>query len=321
MCEMDITLLRDMWSKYSYVPHALNGGGFKKWISKEDFYLDSYDNANKFTCFCRNESSLKESMATDAFRFLINALQTLSEVQEKTPCNKVSSWVIIQTYYAAFFSAHSILRLFGRPFVYLATGHTNIFKTRSELELGERKNFKNGNFLGIFNSNTRYIDFSFYDNSHAGLWKGFFDLCDWISRESLSLNTTQTNISIVYSYFDDLRRALTKNGSFEGGNWLSHFRNEVNYQFYEGAWFPFSRNEINFRDFARGIKRWRSNFISPLEAISSENDLEKFMKLSIVIIQIACYLGLDYMSLVDDKRGIIIQFDKFKNSMQKCSVF
>lgn len=297
----------------SFTPRLDTHYGMKGWIAKEDFYIHTVTNDSDFTLFIRDADHFKKSASYDAFRFTINSLQSISEIRPNPSYSKISSWCLIKAYYASFFAAHSYLRIFGTPFTRLESGHVSIINKHIKSTLQSPIRVKSGNYLLSYDNNYQYLRFTHKSDAHKDLWNAYLVLCEKLSRDVLSLKAKQSDKAELQSYFDDLVKLLTKNGSTQHGNWLSQFRNEVNYQSPDGLWFPFMKNKIGFDDHLRNLKTWRRTPLNPSIALSNKTDMEWSLNLSILIIQTTFLTIQDYKNSLDNNNGIPSILENFIN--------
>lgn len=310
---MQTTLLRQIWQNSSYVTEIKDHSGFKGWLAKEDFYIDSYKDEKEFALFVRDKDHFKKAISYDAFRFTVNSLQSIAEIRPNPSYGKISAWCIIKAYYASFFSAHALLRLFGRPFVHLDTGHVNIIRDHLKNETNKHSKINSGNYALNFDANHGKLKFSHVKDSHKDLWNEFLVLCRYLSTEVLNIKAPSEDLANLQNYFDDLGKILTKNGTIESGNWLSTFRNDVNYKSYNAAWYPFTKNDINFEEFLRKMQQWRKTPLTPSLALQNKSELEWSLHLSVIIIQTTFRIIDDYKSILRKKTGIPDILERFYN--------
>lgn len=232
----------------------------------------------------------------------MHAAQTMFELERSGAYLKFTSWRVIQAYYAAFFSAHALLRFFGKSFSHLENGHVNFLKLRCNSEVG---------YAPELPATYYYIDYDFGKNniilnkcgeSHKDLWKCFNKLVKEISVLSLSLRASEYRKQSISSAFANISEALCYRGRFEGGNWLSVVRNDVNYKSMHGVWYPFSKSVPTFESILPKMRHWRSCNIVYENPNNIKNEIEKFFVTALFIVDTALSIATDYQS-ISEKPG------------------
>ncbi|WP_208021112.1 hypothetical protein [Paracoccus alkanivorans] len=240
-----------------------------------------------------------KSMSLDAFRFATHSAQTVFELEQTSAYPKLTSWRVIQTYYAAYFAAHAILRFFGMSFSHLENGHVQFLKTRCNSEAGYLPTLPSSYYLIGFLPDDQHLTFNKCSESHKDLWKCFNVLVRQISTDSLTLRASDNRRQELSQVFSNLSDALCQLGKYQSGNWLSVVRNEVNYKSLHGVWYPFSKAIPSFEELMAKVKDWRkasSDFGNPNHI---RNDLERFFITAFLIIDICLSLAQDYQGIVE----------------------
>lgn len=309
---MQVEALRSIWVEYSYPSTVESVKGFKNWLSTDDFTMSRVDSPKKFEIYVKNQNLFKNALSIESIRFSINSLQTVNFVRQHPNFPKVSAWHIIQIYYAAFFSAHSLLRRFGRPFTHLEQGHSNHLLKRANLEISaEIKSLASGPFKVIFDPNFRTLTLEAGGNSHEGLWKSFSSLLTDIGTQVLSAKASSESRTKASLELTTLKDALTEKGAIPGGNWLSTFRNEINYQSPEPYWFPFSGNQDTFIDSMSKVQSWKSLSIEAADIDSCKSKIDRFIITSFYIIQLCHAITLDYITVAPKQCKSKIPYQRF----------
>lgn len=281
---------------FSYINDEKCNQSLKLWFSEGNYYMNN--SPPGLSIFCQNSDELKKCFSLDAFKFSSHAAQTFYEFEKTTAYEKLTSWRIIQIYYAAFFSAHAILRFFGRSFSHLESGHISFLKNRCFTEVGYTPAISSSYYLISFNPDLKDVGFVRYDESHKDLWKCFLALVTELEMEVLKGRASEERLQGLSAYFSDIKDSLTDRGQFSAGNWLSVVRNEVNYKSLEGVWFPFSKSTPSFSDLLGKARDWRSGLIGVSQPNSERNNFERFFATALSVIDFGIALSLDYQSLI-----------------------
>ncbi|WP_202966916.1 hypothetical protein [Celeribacter indicus] len=242
---------------------------------------------------------MKKCLSLDAFRFSSHAAQTVHELEKTTAYDKLTSWRVIQAYYAAYFSAHAVLRFFGKSFSHLERGHVGFLSGRCKSEAGYAPSLPSSYYLIESNPKTHDVNFFRYGESHKDLWKCFLDLIADLEQQVLTLRASQERLQELSAHFLDLKEALTNRGQFPSGNWLSSVRNEVNYKSLEGVWFPFSKATPSFENLLGRVRGWRVGDVDLGRPTLEGNELERFFATAFVVVDFCISLSLDYRALTE----------------------
>lgn len=103
-------------SRHLYVPklNAINKVsrfGMRTWlIGSENFQVISSNDNWVEICYY-DENEVLEALASDISRLSCAFLESVANVAESKITNKFVAWNLVQYYYAAFYSAHSILKI------------------------------------------------------------------------------------------------------------------------------------------------------------------------------------------------------------------
>ncbi|UWR30988.1 hypothetical protein K3758_05530 [Sulfitobacter sp. W002] len=269
----------------------------KLWLSDGNYYVNNCP--PELSLFCQITEEIKKSMSLDAFRFAAHSAQTVFELEQTGAYPKLTSWRVIQTYYAAYFAAHAILRFFGRSFSHLENGHVNFLKVRCNSEAGYLPNLPSTYYLIVFSPEGQALSFTKCSESHKDLWKSFNDLIREISTISLTLRASEDRRQALSLIFSNLSDSLCQRGQFQSGNWLSVVRNEVNYKSSHGVWFPFSKATPSFSDLMAKVKDWRKGSTDLGNPNYIRNELERFFVTAFSVIDLGLSLAQDYQEIVE----------------------
>lgn len=310
---MDIVPLRAIWTHGSYEPSIPPDSGLKHWLSKENYYVDSISSAKLFQLACRDRSEYRSAMAFEAIKFSLNCQQTLFGIRSIVEFPRISAWHLIQAYYAAFFAAHSTLRLFGRSFSQLESGHVDQISLRAATEAGISQKMEKGHFDVQFDYNQATVKFAHGGESHKGLWKCYVNLLSYVSTEILRVRGNSRTLQDISNQFTDLENLLRSGGGRDSGNWLSIIRNEVNYRGPDAVWFPFSKNKIQSEDLFRKTSVWQMGKLTSIDCQIAKTEYEKFFMTCVLISQLNIHLLDDYCEIVSKKHPAIKNFIKYRN--------
>lgn len=273
----------------------------KLWLTDGSYYCD--DTPPSLSLYANIPEEVRKCFSADAFRFLTHSVQTVFEVEKTTAYPKLTSWRVIQIYYAAFFAAHSVLRFFGRSFSHLESGHVTFLQDRCRSETGYVPVMQSAYYLLDYDFETSRVSFERKSESHKDLWGCFNSLISSLSVSVLELRASDLRKQDLSNRFSEISDLLTYRGRYTGGNWLSVLRNEVNYESLPGPRFPFTKSTPDFTFLMSKVKDWRSGLSDAIDVKAARSDLELFFYSAFCVIDLAVSLGRDYQGMVS-KPGV-----------------
>jgi hypothetical protein len=199
---------------------------------------------------------------------------------------KSTAWIVIRTYYAAFFAAHSLLRTLGLSCIQLDHQQAAALDhVASGYGILPGAGFEQGFYNAQYNSQLNEIHFSksaaARKGSHQILWEIFANKLRDISNHLLTVSSAFNDVALQLSDLEIyLRQDHTKSGS-----WLSEIRNLTNYRQEFGLWFPYTNSQVDGQELTRIIKRWKAdpNTLFPL---NQSNPIVLYVWICTVIVSI-----------------------------------
>jgi len=273
-------------------------------LSKADYFVDSVDSATLFYLSARDRDLLGSAFAADAVNYAIHSLQSVHAIRATAAFPKVGAWQLIKAYYASFFAAHSMLRLFGMPFTNLEAGHVReILKvaraSNSPISLADGKALSSGNYAIRYVADSKTLMCNYQPDSHKDLWAAFNSAIKRVSIEILSVRGPSEELQEISDSLTRLSNLLEKRGAYSTGNWLSVYRNEINYQASELIWFPFKKNEIASSALFASVRPWRSDRLNISDCETKRTEVESFFFTCLFIVQLMKSLMADYVKVAD----------------------
>lgn len=258
----------------------------KSWLADEQYCIKSIISQKHFELAITNRNKYIQVMAEECFNFEIAAFESVLNINEITTAPKSHAWLLITLYYAAFFSAHAILRIFGRTCTQFERGHMLAvmrLARSSGLLPATIKNIDAGSYLTFYDLSNNFVRMKKVDNSHVSLWVCFEellkDLRDYISPLQVPTKIKNKLILGLIELSDSLS---DYNRKLDQSNWLSIQRNKINYQLPHSFWYPYVGTRVNSKEIVVRIKNIESNFVKL--SINKNNYYERFVDTSIKII-------------------------------------
>lgn len=222
-----------------------NNPDFKSWIASGKFVVRSIDSSSSFHLEVNDEFSFHNMIVYDSCRMAAASFETMFNIQPAATLPKSFGWLAIKSYYAAFFSAHSIMRCFGYTCSQLEKGHaTQLNQFGAAIDVPGELRTEAGYFSGSYNSETRIHSLKKMKNTHEDTWKTLVSCLTNISRDILSVTGLTAHKQGLSADIDELIDRLTDKGRLPKGNRLSVFRNSVNYRQDHHSWHPYGKKSV-----------------------------------------------------------------------------
>jgi len=200
------------------------------------------------------------AFAADINRFGCAAIESMNEVHYKPLFSKSHSWKCIKAYYAAYYSAHAILRMNGISCTNFERENLNSVEGIADIwGMQNGVSIEKGYYQCTIDSTAKEILCNKIvatgsKGSHEQLWSVFLKHMEYIISE-ISNSTVTPELQRILNKLLDLRNTLIAYGS-NGGNWLSKVRNEINYKHVNGLWYPYKDSERYFDKIENMLENW-----------------------------------------------------------------
>jgi len=278
-------------------------GSFSKWIIDGNYQIYTNIKSEFFTLkidpSISSRNSLLKAFAFDCNRMASASFESIQLISKSELFPKSTAWSVIQSYYSAFFAAHSILRMFGISCSQLDSVAIN--KVVEIANLFEKNpagvNIKNGYYKCRYDYTTHQLccsPLASGGGSHENFWKTFYNEFKKISSNILSASLIpDADAQKVSGQIDAMCFNLSRNG-MNGGNWLSHIRNKVNYQHEFDCWFPYQNTtKRSVSELYETSQTW---LIDPMHiSLTATRDILLFHRTCNFIVSL-CRTLIEYMS-------------------------
>lgn len=259
----------------------------KGWVANQKYFVDPGMSSTCFTLRTQDSEGLRAALANDCNRMSMAAIESICGVQAELLFPKSSGWPTIRSYYAAFFAAHALLRVFGYSFSQLETEYTKkIFEVAEALNVhGGLRNIENGFYKIKIDNHFTTLIFEKQKDSHKDMWRGFLALIEQLIDDIKKTTAISDHKIKAMDLLIEVRRSVTKNGSRSMGNWLSELRNQVNYQHLHGAWFPYEVGAVNRRMVEAISSSWKKP-TDTFNTLSRQRELEIFFESTALLLSL-----------------------------------
>ncbi|QVL53157.1 MAG: hypothetical protein KFB97_01590 [Cyanobium sp. M30B3] len=197
-----------------------------------------------------DSNEICQAFAGEIVRMTLASLETVTSISSVSRLPRSRAWSVVQWYYAAFYSAHAILRMCGISLTQLETGHISDIRVISGL-YGYQCQMQGGLHLARMDGQRLVLEnMSSLGGSHEVLWSIFSDFLEKVGRDLLAGGGSSIDIQEFALCLDNLRLVLNQHSSRKG-SWLSKIRNQVNYRHQLGVWFPYGTSSSAHEDLLR----------------------------------------------------------------------
>jgi hypothetical protein len=188
-----------------------------------------------------NNQRFLEALGSDINRIAAAASETLRNISEIEDLPKSMAWPYVKLYYASFFYAHTLLRVWGRSPSYFRT--LELIPLRNALTgyaVISPYKVQTGSYLLSADLNTSAVEMQSDAGSsgtHEAVWRELYKALSDLQLAVANgpyLTPDKTRLDAELKSF---RALISKNG----GNlsWPSQMRNDIQYRQTEGVWYPY----------------------------------------------------------------------------------
>lgn len=234
-----------------------------QWLIRQKYYIYSPISQNQFVLDLQTKNFINDmlcSFAYDCNRMASAAFETMFSIERSQKIPKSIAWLIIKSYYAAFFAGQTIIRILGISCSQL--NQDSVSKIYEIAKLYENDSgllkLPSSYYSCIYNKNTKQMSFHNIKSKggvHESFWKVFYERIKELGKQMLASPVIVSESQDVFRKLDELCQILSFRGH-NNGNWLSAVRNKVNYRHELGVWFPHRISQQNVRDIYRQSISW-----------------------------------------------------------------
>ncbi len=211
------------------------------WFRMQKYHVfEPLTSSTAFCIYVSDPESLLKAFAFDLDRLGCASFESLILSQKSAELPRSTSWLFIKSYYAAYFAAHSLMRLTKMSCTQVDQSAASAVAKVAKL-YGADNGFtiSAGTYRCAYDPNSRKLtcnQIASGGGSHEVVWDTFAKHIMAVSSEILKFGLTATTQPISIK-LTELCAELLQNHSSAG--WLSGLRNRVNYQQAFGCWFPY----------------------------------------------------------------------------------
>jgi hypothetical protein len=290
-------MTRPYWLAGLHAVTDVRTSNIRNWIVAGNYQIYSPLEAETAVLSFQDADSIAIAFAGDITRMSVAAFESVEGITPSSRLPKSTAWLLVRAYYAAFFAAHCVLRVFGRSCTQLDANAVNsiheiadLFDQRGQIAL--TKGIYRGHVItdgGAFKLSRLS---ALGGGSHTLLWAEFSALLSYLSERVL-LDTATRPGQAVSAKLIEIQTALL--GFSHTTGWLSIIRNRVNYQLEYGTWFPYRERAAYYDSLFDILARWK---VDPMQLnFWSERgrELQRFMEANVIVLSL-CRAIIEDMS-------------------------
>ncbi|WP_420863473.1 hypothetical protein [Algirhabdus cladophorae] len=287
-------------------PHGATTNDFKAFVASQRYTPDSTQPLFQLRPYDADE--LVAGVSGDCSRFGRATCETLAGIASDPRAPKNAAWFVVRTYYAAFYSAHAFLRLFGR--LCSNIDGAELARLRQACNAVGQTPPSKGFYEVSVSSNLQTLAFAPLKNSHEDTWATLTRLIDELRTNTASVAAPKQSRDDTIVLLSAIIANLSDNQSHTKGNFLSHFRNQVQYRFAHQAWYPYGAKHFptatSPEDMVKSVLDGRyQDIIGNTELVRFTNAAMQFIQLVIQIVdasatpvnQVSRHLTRDYVRI------------------------
>lgn len=303
-----IQILRSFWLPQIHNIEGLPQENFKSWLIHGYYSFDTNPTGNRFHLYISDENKFTSALSSDISRMAAACFESIYALRKTPKVPKSTAWLLIRLYYAAFFAAHVSLRIFGISCSHLDRGHIDHLKQYADtLGYSWSGNVSKGFFVCRYDSDKRILSCMRMNDTHADTWKTFYSYLKELSNVVLSAPGLSAQRNMVSTLLSDIAMTLENQGVCPRGNWLSQFRNRLNYQHDYGAWFPYKNAQISYIDIERNLKQWNCDLSCISLSRTRTKEVSRFIETCIALVAL-CNSLLDDIQLASSSKRSFLEF-------------
>ena len=271
-------VIRPFWLPGLNDISGLHVKGLSGWVCDEEYQVYSPVTTTGFVLNVANPEPLLEAYSVDINRIAVASFETPHSVIQSSTFPKSMAWLVIKTYYAAFFAAHAFIRMLGTSCSPLDRQQINSIATVAGLYgNAPSKPMMGGLYRMTFNRTANQVEgVHIAAGPHEAFWLIFHERIDRLSSEVLATGVdTLANRQLASTKLSELASNLCFASSGKG-RWLSVIRNSVNYDQKHSTWYPYAGQKPYYQQLVEKKSEWKADPMNVDLTSHEGKDLRRF---------------------------------------------
>jgi hypothetical protein len=208
----------------------------------------------------RDPQYVRAVLAADVSRLGTACLQSISVPIAEGDEKNWLPWTLIRLYYAAFYAAHTIVRLLGKGCCYLASGDVDRLSAVALATSGQAIPWRvaGGIYTCVVDTTSGALRWTKHQvqGPHEALWALFDEVLRDSGMAILSGPLPSVDAQAAFGQLDAFRNLAVPN---QAVNWLSRMRNDIQYRLLHDVWHPTEIDRNARARIRRLTDRWKSD--------------------------------------------------------------
>jgi hypothetical protein len=257
--------------------------GLSGWLSDSEFQIYSQIEPDSFVTHLALRDSLIAAFAADVNRCAMAAFESAFQIDPTQNFPKSLGWLVIKSYYAAFFAAHSLLRVLGTAFVQVDRKQAGAITRIADLfGVSNGVSVTAGYYKCIYDTSSNELECEKVNPAGGGVHEVFWSVVlDHVKSLTAAVLSSKSGLAadnqLVAAKLIELADNLSYS-SFAKGNWLSHVRNIVNYNHRFGVWYPYSGQATYVKNLFKSRDSWLRDPMTINLVSYGDHDLLRFQQ-------------------------------------------
>lgn len=275
---------------------------FKSWIAQGKYKVASISQLGDIDLDVTDHDALLESLGYDFSRFACASFESMEGIVGNNDFPKATAWAGIASYYSAFFGAHAILRYFGSSCSQIEPAQASLLtKYASIYNISTRAS--SGFYIADYSPSAKLLQLKKLNDTHKDTWQKFNEKLKELSSAILQVPGLSQETKEVSAFLVNISDSISSSGRFSSGNWLSSFRNDLNYKQEYEAWYPYKKSSVKFNQIKGYLNDWSSDKFNPELGLLEKDDRLRFFGTCSAIVYLANGIAKD-LAATADKRSI-----------------
>ena len=247
-------------------------------ICDEEYQIYSPITPTSFVLSFTDAEPFLSAFAGDINRIGSASFESALGIVKSSALPKSTAWLVIQTYYSAFFSAHALLRILGESCSPIEREQvSSLTRVGALFGAAPPSPMTGGLYHLICDGKAKTISGTALSGSpHEVFWKVFYERVQRLSNEAINVSTESlANRQLASAKLSDLASNLCFR-SAPRGRWLSTMRNAVNYNQKHSTWYPYSGQERYYAQLYEKTREWGGDPLDMDLSSYGDKDLRRF---------------------------------------------
>lgn len=247
-------------------------------ICDEGYQIYSQITPASFELSFTDSEPLLKAFAADINRIGTASFESALRIDKSDLLPKSTAWLIIQTYYSAFFSAHALLRMLGESCTPIEREQVNsLMRVSTLFGTMPAAPISVGLYHFLWNAKAKTATATLIQGSpHEVFWRIFYERILRLSIDVVAVSTASVaDRQLVSAKLSELAANLSFH-SAPRGRWLSTVRNAVNYSQKHATWYPYSGQQKYYEHLFKKVGEWSEDPLDLELSSYGDKDLRRF---------------------------------------------